>query len=72
MFLCKNIYQIADKTFVIHCFFNNHVNHKHVNKTACKTKLANPLQQWRHCLKSIRTVSLPGFLICQLNTFNHF
>ena len=42
---CKNISQIAGKTFATHCFFTDRLNRKIVNKT-CRTPSANPHQLW--------------------------
>ena len=33
LFSRKKIFQIASKTFATQCFFNDHLNHKTVNKT---------------------------------------
>ena len=39
-------------------FFTDHLNHKVVNKTTCRTPLANPFQLWAHYLKSVRSVAI--------------
>ena len=45
---CKNVFQIASKTFATQCFFTDHLNHKIMNKKTCRTPLANPRQLWIH------------------------
>ena len=42
LFSCKNISQIARKTFARQCFFTDHLNHNIVNKTDCRAPSANP------------------------------
>ena len=39
-------------------FFTDHLNHKVVNKTTCRTPSANPFQLWAHYLKSVRSVAI--------------
>ena len=41
IFMCKNMSQIAGKSFATKCFFTDHWNHKTVNKTTCRTLLAD-------------------------------
>ena len=48
LFSCKNISQIASKTFATQWFLTDHLNHKIVNKTTHRTPSANPRQLWRH------------------------
>ena len=50
--------QIASKTFAKQCFFTDHLNHKTVNKRACKMSSANPRQLWTHPLKGFQTVAI--------------
>ena len=58
LFSCTNISQIARKTFATQLFLIDHMNHKIVNKTTCRTPSANPRQLWVHLLKSFRTVAI--------------
>ena len=46
LFSSKNFSQIPSKTFATQCFFTDHLNHKTVNKTTCRTSPANPCQLW--------------------------
>ena len=48
LFSCKNISEIAIKTFATECFFTDHLNHKTVNKTTCRKSSVNPRQLWAH------------------------
>ena len=43
-FIKKYISQIADKIFAALCFFNDHLKHKTLNKTAYKAPSASPRQ----------------------------
>ena len=58
LFSCKNISQIASKTFATQFIFTDHLNHKTVNNTTCRTPSANPRQLWAHQLKNFRTVAI--------------
>ena len=40
----KNVSKIPCKIFDTQCFFTDHLEHKTVNKTTCRTPLANPRQ----------------------------
>ena len=51
----KKHFSTASKGFATFCFFTDHLNHKIMNKTTCRTTTANPSQLWTH-LKSFRTV----------------
>ena len=58
------MYQVTSKTFAKQCFFNDHFNHKTVNKTTCRMISANPCQLCEHSLKSFWTIiifQLQGF-----------
>ena len=48
IFTCKNISQIASKTFATHFFFTDHLNQETANKTTYRTPSANPCQLWAH------------------------
>ena len=48
LFSCKNISQIASKTFAKHCFLTDHLNQKILNKTTCRTHSANSRQLGPH------------------------
>ena len=77
LFLWKNICQVASNTFATQCFFTDHLNHKIVNKTTCRTPSANPRQLWAHQLKSFRTVAIifrdfQDFLTYLAKYFDHF
>ena len=52
------ISQIASKAFATECFFTDHMNHRTINKTTCRTPSANPRQPWAHELKSFQTVAI--------------
>ena len=59
----KKHFSTASKGFATFCFFTDHLNHKIMNKTTCRTTSANPSQLWTHYLKSFRIVVIifPGF-----------
>ena len=44
IFSYKNLSQIPCKIFTPQCFLTNHLKHKTVNKTTCRTPSANPRQ----------------------------
>ena len=42
LFSYENFSQIHCKIFAVQCFFTDHLKHKTVNKTTCRTPSANP------------------------------
>ena len=46
------------KILATQCFFTDHLNHKTVNKKACRMPSANSRQQCAHYLKSFPTAMI--------------
>ena len=69
LFSCKNISQIASKTFATQCFFTDYLIRKSVSKTICRTPSANPCQLRTYQLKSFQTAMFPKSNINKTDSF---